>query len=427
MIKMKGSLVLMLNRREYLKQLTATLWGTADGIAVAASSHELVKPRLVAAVVTVYRKGSHADVLIGKILEGWKQQGGPGPALKLASLYIDQFPEIDIGRRMAAKFGVPIFDSIERAVTVGGNRIPVDGVISVGEHGNYPTNEKGQKLHPRRRFFQQIIDTFRKYDRVVPVFNDKHLGPIWKDARWMYDRARELNVPFMAGSSLPVSFRKPQIKVPMGCEIESAVGVGYSGLDVYGSHALDCFQCLVERRRAAERGVKWVQCLQGDAMWKAVDRGLVRRDVLDAAISVVPRFGTIDMRKDPRSALFLFKYTDGLVGAQFMLQTVNRSSVALKLKGQSRPMATQFEERTSPAHPSFAYLLKGIERMVHTGRPAYPVERTLLTSGILDRALTSRIQGGNKLVTPELTIRYQPVDYSFAPHLDLGARPDKLR
>ena len=121
--------------------------------------------------MTKYRHNSHADAIltgpdktpydpcfpgvfgvlsrpVTKFLEGWKHDGGSGPALKLASMYVDQFPDADVARKMSKKYDVPIFDSIEKAVTVGGKTLPVNGVLSIGAHGDYPTNKLGQKLHP---------------------------------------------------------------------------------------------------------------------------------------------------------------------------------------------------------------------------------------------------------------------------------------
>jgi len=113
-----------------------------------------------------------------------------------------------------------------------------------------------------------------------------------------------------------------------------------------------------------------------------------------------------------------------LLGAIFMLSSFARgTSVALRLKDQPLPVVAAFDERTEPRYPHFAWLLKGIERMIHTGKPAYPVERTLLTSGILDRALTSLSQQQQKLPTPELQIAYQPVAYPHAPNPNLNTDP----
>lgn len=377
----------------------------------------------VAAIVTEYRSNSHADVILTKILEGWKHDGGEGPALELASMYVDQFPSPgDMAREMAAKHDVPIFDSIEAAITLGSKQVAVDGVLCIGEHGDYPWNDKRQHLYPRRRFFEGISNTFEKFGRVVPVFNDKHPGPVWEDAKWMHDRAVAMKIPFMAGSSLPVTFRNPDVSVPMNSHIEAAVGVGYSGLDIYGIHTLECYQTLVERRRGAETGVDWVQCLEGDDVWKKVDDGTVSQDLLDAALAVVPKSTDAGVRQatGDQAALFLFGYADGLTGAVFMLPGFAEGiSAAVQIKDRRQSLATYFEERREPRYPHFAYLLKGVERMIHTGQPSYPVERTMLTGGILDRVLTSRHENHRKIETPELGIRYQPVDYGHAPHIDL--------
>lgn len=380
-------------------------------------------PKRVAGVVTVYHHNSHADVILGKILHGWKHSGGPGPSLELASLYVDQFPKNDLARKLAEDHGIPLCDSISEALTLGGKNLAVDGVLSIAEHGRYPYNEKGQHLYPRRRFFSEISETMSSCGQTVPVFNDKSLSTVWEDAKWVYDRARDLSIPLMAGSSLPVTYRKPDLHLPPDSSIEEIVGIGYGGLDSYGFHALECLQTFAERRRGGETGVDWVQSLTGQDMWDAVDRGDVSAELLDAALTHVPKTGRRPLRDlDPeKSALFRFRYRDGTRGSVFMLQGYAAGvSVACRLQGQRQPFALQIEERYEPRFPHFAFLLKGIEHMMHTGRPAWPVERTLLTAGILDRALNSRYKNGQKIRTPELKIDYAPSRFPYAPHLKLS-------
>ena len=296
----------------------------------------------------------------------------------------------------------------------------MDGVLSIGEHGDYPWNDKGQHLYPRRRFFTEIASTLERYQRIVPVFNDKHLGPVWSDAKWIYDRARQLNIPFMAGSSLPVSYRDPDKTLPWKSQIESCVGVGYSGLDIYGFHTLDFLQCFLERRAGAETGVRSVQCLPGESLQRLVQDGTIKEELLEVALRASKTTLQTALKGPLKDCvIFMVHYNDGLVAPVIMLTGIARAiSAAFQVPG-SQPVAVRAEERPEPRYPHFAYLLKGIEQMVHSGKPAYPVERTLLTSGTLDRLLTSRAQNGQRLLTPELNISYEPVDYAYAPHIDL--------
>lgn len=410
------------SRRDFLSKYAlmagSALAGTQIVSSLAATSPEPV--RKVAGILTWYKQGSHADVLIGKILEGWRYDGGVGPRLELASLYVDQFPEDDMARALSEKHGFPIFNSIEDALSLQSDSLAVDGVLSIGEHGDYPTNSKGQKLYPRKRFFEGITRAFRQLGRVVPVFSDKHLGPVWKDAKWMYDQAQALNIPFMAGSSLPVSFRQPDWAPPMGSPMTAAVGVGYSGLDIYGTHTLEVYQAMVERRLGGETGVRSVQWFGAAEMWRKVEDGTIDAKVLQAALDATPKAGGApgsvrDLEEDG-VGLFLFEYVDGFQGAVFMLPGyLAGCGFAARMGEDASIRSVRIEERREPHYPHFAYLLKAIETMVWTGRPSYPVERTLLTSGVLDRVLTSRHQDGRKLLTPELQIAYQPVEYPHAP------------
>ena len=379
-------------------------------------SEQKPRPRLpVAAVVTVYHVNAHADVIIGKILEGWQQDGGPGPDLQLVSLYTDQVPSKDISRDLAKKHGFPIFNTVEDAITLGSNEVAVAGVLSIGEHGVYPyTADTHQEMFPRRRFFDEIIATFRKYNKSVPVFSDKHLAYAWADAKHMYDTARSLDLPFMAGSSVPTTWRIPPLELPIGSEeITEVMMHGYGPLEAYGFHALEAMQCMVERRKGGETGVASVQAVQGDAIWQAEKDGRWSRELLNAIIGT----GSATQRPelDPTAIFYLIEYRDGLKAAVAMKTGLNKPYlISVRVRGRNEPVVTNFALQQGKPYGHFAHQVRAIEHMIHTGEPAYPVERTLLTTGVLDSVMHSLAQDNKLLETPHLAVAYQPVDWPFA-------------
>ena len=231
-------------------------------------------------------KASHARTIVGKYLFGFNEDGNePRPQSQVVSLYTHQTPADDISRDWSRQTGVPWFRSVHEALTLDTDELAVDGVLLVAEHGDYEFNDKEQKLYPRFELFLQIADTFRRTGRCVPVFNDKHLNYRWTNARRMYDISRELGFAFMAGSSLPVNYRYPEIEVPLGARVHHGVVLGPGPIDSYGFHMLEAVQCLVERRQGGEHGVASVQCLEGEAIWQFLDNTPWARRLFDAARS----------------------------------------------------------------------------------------------------------------------------------------------
>lgn len=379
-------------------------------------------PKKVAAVVTEYRKWSHADVILRNLLTGYPD--GSKPNMQLVALVTDQVPKNDMSRDLARKHGFKICDTVAEALTLGGKGLAVEGVLSIGEHGKYPTNEKGQLLYPRRRFFESICEVFEKTNASVPVFNDKHLAATWDDAKWMYDRARKLFVPFLAGSSIPVTWRKPNLVLPKDGELVGAVQVGYGPIEAYGFHALEGLQCMVERRKGGETGVKAVTCHTGKAMWDALDAHAWTKPLLEVGLKLATAHAPGDIRavtaKAPDAATFEVEYRDGfrafvvLPNGWVHENDGSPFIFAGQRKGQDQPDVCQFYLQQPDPFAHFAELTRAIDSLVNTGHAPYPVERTLLTTGVLDAVMTSRHEKGKRIETPHLAIAYKPTEWGPA-------------
>ncbi|HJZ55184.1 MAG TPA: hypothetical protein VKE74_09510 [Gemmataceae bacterium] len=383
----------------------------------------------VAVLTTVYWYLSHAYHIPGRFLDGYMVGDTHHfPEFGVASCYVEQLKN-DLSRDLAKEHGFRICESIEDALTLGTGQLAVDGVLLIAEHGDYPYNAKAQKLYPRYEFFQKIVDVFKKSGRSVPVFSDKHLSYDRKKAAEMVATAREMTFPLMAGSSLPVTWRRPELELPLGTKLKEAVVASRGELEIYGIHALEALQCMAERRFSGEtrgiprQGVKAVTCLQGDAVWKAGDDGLWSWELLEHAIGRSPSRNAGDIRSNcrrfqrpanwgnfvPGPIAFHVEYGDGFKGTVLQLDGhVADDTFAARIDGEPKPVSTLFWLPPPPGAAFLEALASHIEKFLATGKPPYPVQRTQLTGGILDYALESRVQKSARLETPDLDIRYDP-------------------
>jgi hypothetical protein len=389
---------------------------------LAAAKADPPRKRL-AIITTVWRYLSHAQHMGDRFLVGYPWEGKwHRPAIDVVALYVDQRPKDDQSAERARDFGFTVYPTITEALRCGGAKLAVDAVLIIGEHGDYPHNEKGQILYPRYEFFRETTRVFEQDGRSVPVFNDKHLSFSFVKAKKMVEISKRLKFPFLAGSSLPVTWRLPSIEPPRGCVIDDALMVGVGASDPMDYHALEAMQCMVERRKGGETGVKQVQLISGDAVWRAGREGRWSHRLLEAALSrsdSIQGLTTRDGRPQsltengelPRlarnAAAYFIDYADGTHATLLMLDGVVADyTFASRLRGPQRIESTQF---LLPPTPNVAYstcLMRKVEEMIETGRAPYPVERTLLVSGVLESCLESKIQGGRAIVTPHLNVRY---------------------
>ena len=360
----------------------------------------------IAAVITEYRVPAHADVIVGKFIKGFPTDDGmQEPQVDIVSMYLDQLPDNDIGQQVSKEYDIPIYYSIPSALCLGGDKLAVDGVISIGEHGSYAFNEKGQHMYPRRFFFEQICGVMATAGRPVPVFSDKHLSYNWRDAKWMYDRAVELDIPFMAGSSVPLAWRRPWLEHELDTPIEEALMLSFGGIESYGYHGFEALQAMVERRRGGETGLAAVQCLEGDAVWQAGADGLWSPSLAAAAAAAGETADEPMEEACQEPAAFLLEYKDGFKATLLQLNGYAKNwSYAALVAGQVQATGLGMH---GPPHPHFSYLGLNIQEMFLTGQPQYPVERTLLVSGGLDALMDSRHRGHIRLETPHLDVEYR--------------------
>ncbi len=336
----------------------------------------------------------------------------------------------DLSARRSQEFGFRLCADIPEALRCGGDRLAVDAVLAIVEQGDYPRNDRDQILYPRYDYFQQCVQVFEDEGRAVPYFNHESLSFSFEEAQSMVATAERLKFPLLAGSWLPLTWRLPDIDMPLGAQIHEAVMVGMGPLDGMDFDALEAMQSMLERRKGGESGVKAVQLLEGDDVWNAGESGRWSKELLSSALSrsdsplgltvldgrpqdMVAADVLPQLVKDP--AAYCIEYNDGTRAALLMLDgATNDFTFSARVAGTGL-VSTQFFRAPAPNVNYTACLAAKIEQMLITGGAPYPVRRTLLTSGILEAGLLSRHRLNERLETPHLAVRYEaPTESQYA-------------
>jgi hypothetical protein len=338
----------------------------------------------------------------------------------------------DLSAARAQQFGFRLCRNIPEALRCGGDHIAVDAVLVIVEQCRefpYPLNDKGQVLLPRYDFFHQCVQVFETEKHSVPYFNHKQLSFGFNEAQEMLRTAERLNFPLMSGSSMPVTWRLPDVDVPFGAKVEEAVMVGVGGLDDNDFDALEAMQAMLERRKGGETGVKVVQMLQGDDVWTAMQEGRWSKDLLISALSrsdtplgltlldgrnqeLVSSGALPQLVKDP--AAYCIEYVDGTKATLLMLNGAVRDyNIAARIAG-GEIVSTQFFMPVAPNQGYSACLAGKIDAMYQKRTAQTPVKRALLTSGVLEACLNSRHRLNQRIETAHLAIHYAaPVESQY--------------
>jgi hypothetical protein len=417
----------MFNRRAFLAG-SAALAAAATLPRVHAAAPERKR---VAFLGTECRVHSHSQHFLDRLTLGYRWGSGwQQPRVDVASVFIDQFPEGDLARERVKRHNLTLYPTIAEALTLGGDKLAVDGVVIIGEHGEYPVNEKGQHLYPRYEWFKEVVKVFEDSGRAVPVFNDKHLSTTWPRCQEMVDDSRRLGFPFLAGSSLPVTWRLPSVDMPHGAPLAESVCVGYGGVDSYDFHGLETAQCMSERRRGGEVGIESVHALRGPAMWEhlASDDQANTRRLMAAALgrshSLPVTEGYVSdpisvewaQRVLPDTLAYFIQHHDGFRTTLFMAGIQDFNYAGLRSDNDeivSCQMFLPMPTYSATTADFFNPLTRHIEDLVLENRSPYPIERTLLTSGMTLAAVDSIHQGYVPVKTPEMAVAYQAPEESM--------------
>ncbi len=366
----------------------------------------------------------------GAAAGGGQRGGGRGGALVPVGV---PEPGADMAAYRAQEFGFRVYPNVQGALRCGTDRIAVDAVLSICEQSAefpYPSNDRGEALLPNYDFFEQVAQVCDEEKHPIAYFNHGALSFSFNNAQSMVQTAERLKMPLMAGASMPVTWRLPDVDIPLGAQVQEAVLAGPSGFRGSPYEALEAMQSMLERRKGGETGVKSVTLLEGDDVWAARKAGRFSEELLSSALSrsdtplglTVLDGRTQDLAAPgvlqqlvPNPIAYLIEYNDGTKATLLTLDgAIQDYNISARVAGHGL-VSTQFFMTPDPNESYSACLAGKVEQLYTTKMAPYNVKRTLLASGIMEAAMNSRHKMNVPVPTPHLAVSYQaPSESQYA-------------
>ena len=415
----------MFTRRKFLE---ATAAGTLSSSMLRADDSAKPVCRRLAVISNEWVPDSPIQQIVDRLLVGYPHEGEwQTPGFKIASAYVAQRSDADLTKSACKAFGFSVQRSVAKALRCGGRRLAVHGVLLFSNSQEPLRNGHRSCDTSQSTLFDQVAKVFAQDRRSVPVFIEGRPADNLEAANQIVDHGQKMQIPLLTGSSLPLTWRLPSVDLPYDARVDEALMVGFGDFETGAFHALEGMQAMLERRQHGETGVRSVQLIEGDEVWKAAQNNRWSQDLLEAALSRsnqlqgisrslakpqdLVRNGQLpELVKQP--VALCIEYLDGTRATLLMLDgAVGDFTFAAKAsdaQAEAQIISTLFYWAPEPNFAHTAEHAHQIVQLMRHGRTTVPLERTVLVTGLLEQAAKLKGLAGQKVSTPELKISYRP-------------------
>jgi len=360
--------------------------------------------RKITFVVEEFGVGTPAQQLLDRFLIGYPHEGafrkleGCRVALHLAP---PEAADAEITRRVQ-DFGLDRESNLERAIA------DADAVVIIGrEH----------MCVPSETLLKSVLQNAAAN---TACFVHGVLAPTLQSAKEMVALAESRHILLTAGTATAVTYRLPDVDVPMGVPLQEALIVVQGAYPVAEVEALHGLLPVIERRRNGESGVKRIRFFQGRDIWQAGERGVWPQSLLASALSRSDRpqgdpvadgrtqdllgLGRVpQLAQHPRC--WILEHRDGLRSTLLDLDGVVADFNFAVQTNAGQIISAQLHRPPGPAQHQFSRLAAVLETFFRTGKPPWPIQRNLLVTGLLEAFVQGSARKDKSIETPELGSR----------------------